>query len=230
MMLFMCLMIVLCTGAHGETVTPERSAVLFKEKGTVELSGRSYHVVLDISIDHLLQEVSPIRDALAAVSKRLTLNFGIIDNSKPRRTNKHHIMEFNTNDNISDTNPFLSLSNTLSDSMRAHIVFLVQELKTKHMDMEDFLISIKQSKIEPVPESVSRKSRGLIDAGGSLLNWLLGLATDSELADTNEILDRLATLSKATRKEVNLHATIINSTYTGYINIQKMVTRIKSCV
>ena len=212
---------------RGEgNIEPDKSAVLFRNKGTVELSGRAYHVLLDISIDNLLLSVKPIGEAVQAVSTGIHNTFKSLSLKAPKRTNK--MLEVNTNQTLG--NPFTSLSYTLSSSMQEHITFLLAELKNKHRSLLNFLQSMGDIHLNPLSAETHRSSRGLINAGGSVLQWLFGIATDDELSSTNEILDRLASLSEETRQTVNLHSTILNETYIHFEDIGVQVNRVKQCL
>ena len=74
-----------CPFQMGKSVEPDKSAVLFKEKGTVELSGRSYYILMDISLETLLKGMDPVGMAIKTVSKQITNSFKVISANIPRR-------------------------------------------------------------------------------------------------------------------------------------------------
>ena len=123
----------MCQLVHSKTVEPDKSAVLFRNKGTVELSGRSYYVLLDISIENLVQAIEPIGRAINAVTVGLDTNFKHVILNTPRRTNKALI-----NQNYTNSDPFTSLDHTLSANMQEHLSFLMSELNNKHESLINF--------------------------------------------------------------------------------------------
>ena len=151
------LMLILLT-VHGDDISPDRSAVLFKNKGTVELSGRSYLVLVEVSVENLIAAIKPIGDAIMAVSLGLDRNFKKLSLINPRRTIGLG-PEFETNMTNSDIDPFTSLSHTLSVNMQEHIQFLTSEIEHKHLSLTNFVSAMATMHLNG-DSSHLRKSRG----------------------------------------------------------------------
>ena len=211
--------------AHTKVVEPDRSAVLFRNKGTVELSGRSYYVLIDININNLLETIEPIGASIQRVSTSLEQQIKKLTLMTPRRTNKQLMpIETNTNASFSIDDPYNPLFSILSKSMQEHLKFLLKELDNRHNSLVNFLQSMSDIHLNPSSDHLQRNSRGLFNAGGALLNWLIGTATDDEINSTNEILERLSNLAEDTQKQVNLHASMLNETYIHFKSISQQVT------
>ena len=93
--------------------------------------------------------------------------------------------------------------------------------------MEDYLLALGQHiSHDGENNKILRARRALCDGCGRLISWVFGLTTDGELKNTNEALKRLSNLGEDTRKMINLHTTILNSSSIHMKNIDKQVSRI----
>ena len=92
-------------------------------------------------------------------------------------------------------------------SMRDHLSLLIDDLTLKTESLRSILSSMSQKE-----QGLSRPKRALFEAFGTLGNYLFGLATEQEIQDTNDMINKLNDLTEDERKMLNLHSTVLNVT------------------
>ena len=216
--MLLVILITLVAAGQGNIIESRSASVIFRERGSLELSGKSYYVVLDVSIDGLLESIQPIGIAVKEISDGLESELLYIESQAPRRTNKE------LNESMESKN----LSMTLTTSMRGHMRFLVADLSQRHKSLINFLRSLSSYDLNPIEPT--REARGLMDIGGSVLSWVFGLATNEEITDTNEILARVNELSETNRGMVNIHSEILNNSAIQFEEIDNHLSRVDICL
>ena len=189
--------------------------------GGIEHSGQMYYLLYEIDISGLLASIEPIKDSIKKVKKNLKTNLNNLNSLKPLRAKKvlevdpPVVAEERKKDPtlIKHVDSKLNYVTTaLTDSLQQHITYITQDILERQHELENYLLAIGQHiSHEGESNEILRARRALCDGCGQVINWLFGLTTDSELKDTNEALERLAKLGEDTRKMVNLHTTILNS-------------------
>ena len=227
--LTLSLLLFVVTGHLGKVIESPSRAVLFKSRGDLEISGRSYFLILDISIQGLLDSIKPIGEAIANVSEGLETELQNLEQLAPRRSSQLPDIEQHTV-NPSHSDPYHAISLTLNSNMRQHLRFLVADLEKQHNDLINFLSTLSKTQYDPIMGHPSRNTRGLIDGGGQILHWLLGIATDSQVENTNQLLDKINSLSEETRTMVNIHSTILNTTAIQFERVTTQVDRVTTCL
>ena len=190
------------------------SPVLFKHCGEIEISGRDYHTVLEVSVKQLIWDISPIKTMIDDISLGLSRAIKRLD----QRMGDGHTFH-----NGTDDIPFQDMSTAMNSQMRLHVNFLLKDLNEKKLILTEFLESIGK----PKP---SRAKRGMIDGGGQILKWLFGVATDRDLDSTQDLLDEVNKITEATRVEVNLHSQILNSTAMNFEKIDDHIYKLTACL
>ena len=82
--------------------------------------------------------------------------------------------------------------------------------------------------IEPL--SPSRIKRGLFNAGGSFLNFLLGTAENKDILDLNRTMSKLYEHSRSQDVEINLHTEILNVTAKNMHKIEVVQKKLSNLV
>ena len=210
-------------------VISKTSPMLFKKRGTVEISGKNYITILDINLDGLLNTIAPIGTQIRDISNGLETELAKIDQKIPRRR-PQLLEESYTQDNHSDS--YKAISVALNGHMRSHLRFLLADLQDKHDQLTSFLQTIGNTELDPtIPHSTSKRlKRGMVDGGGQLLKWLLGVATETDVEDTQSLVDRVTKLAEKTRVEVNLHSKILNTTSMNFARVDDHMAKITSCL
>ena len=218
----MLLAIIIVQGKCHVT-SAESASVLFKDRGNLELSGRSYYVILEINLNNLLDSIAPIGLGIEEITNGLDSELNYLESQLPRRTNKRLIPESDQN-----VTRFDQLYEVLSETMREHLRFLTKDLMQRHHGLLDFVRSLENSENDEV--GGHRDARGLVDGGGSLLSWIFGLATENEISETNEILERASNLGEESRKMLNLHTKILNNSAVQFEMIKTHLNRVDDCL
>ena len=209
-------------------IESKSSPLLFKQRGKVEISGRSYHTILEVSVEGLIDTLTPIGEGIQEINQGLEIQLQRLETTDAAR--RSHLLEIEYN-NSSNSGPFLALSVAMNGHMRDHLRFLMADLKDKHEQLNSFLQTIGKAEMEPVTKtSPSRQTRGLIDGGGKILNWLLGVATEDEVVDTQDLINKVTELAEKTRVEVNLHSEILNTTAINFDKIDDHMGKLSECL
>ena len=194
----------------------QNSPLLFKGRGQLEISGRSYHCILEVSVAGLLDTIAPIGENIEQIASGLENALSKLDYNAPRRSefDRRNVTQFN------------AISDALDVHMRSHMRFLLADIKDKHDQLLTFMKTLGQDS-DPMP---IRQKRGLIDGGGRILSWLLGVATEDEVVDTRDLIARVTELAETTRMEVNLHSEILNTTALSFERVDDHLDKLSACL
>ena len=169
--------------------------IIFRSKGEILFSGRNYLVPLILDKEALWELTTPIKDALGKLVKR----YNTLTAQQWGNTN-HTLV------GITSTN----LVGNIPSNIDKHLTLLINDVAKKEKSLKGFLWSIGQE--IPINNGRSRSPRGLINAGGKLLKFLFGTATQEELNDQENIISSLNKLTEEERNKINLHSSILNMT------------------
>ena len=92
-------------------------------------------------------------------------------------------------------------------SLRNHISLLISDLCVRTKELRALLSAMLQKQ-----PGLSRPKRGVFDGVGTLGSYLFGVATEDELQETQNVVDRLNDLSEEERNMLNVHSHILNVT------------------
>ena len=102
-----------------------QASVLFKERGLLEISGKNYYVLMDISIDGLIKSIDPISEAIEQISVDLAAELNMLNSRKKAKKAQH------TQPDHAPHVGYEELSETLSHSLQEHLTFLTADLKQR---------------------------------------------------------------------------------------------------
>ena len=220
-------MLTVSSAAPGVRDKRAPSLVRFHPRGHLLLSGRAYYVVLKIDTETILKQIEPISTALEEIRHNLVSH----TDADPRHY--HHAPNGTTIDQV------------LTQTLQKHLKFLSADLSSRQKALIDFLKSLgefdydaensepaelKNRKERKPKGSKVRAQRGLFDAGGKILSYIFGTATESEIQDTKEIMQRLADLTEEQREQVNVHTQLLNSTAMHLDALESHVARVTTCL
>ena len=191
--------------------------IIFNEKGALELSGKEYYVLMTVDVRGLQDMIRPIDSAITKVKK------GLKDELQLLRSLPNRIEMKGNRDQQRIVRMTVNITKTLED----HLHFLSNDLEDRQRSLNDFLISMGNINLS---HEQTRNKRGLCDGCGSLLNFVFGLTTDTQLRATNEALERFAELSEAERNMINIHSDILNSSTIQMEEIEKSVDKVTICL
>ena len=230
------LILILLGAVRGDPFGSPNSGISYKPIGGIEQSGQMYYLLYEIDVGGLIASIEPIKESITKVKSNLKTNLQNLNSLKPLRAKK--ILEVDPPVRAEDRRKHPSLTKpndsklnyvttALTESLQDHITFITEDILERQHELEDYLMAIGQHiSHENDDNKILRARRGLCDGCGQAISWIFGLTTDSELRDTNEALERLAKLGEDTRKMVNLHTTILNSSSIHMQKISKQVSRV----
>ena len=210
----------LLTVSSKDIIESNSSPVLFKGRGTIEISGKSYHTLLRVSVQELVNSLTPIGDSISQIDT--TLNETLTRLSPSRRAHKL-ALEYNLANRSLDS--FDSLTVALNSHMRDHMSFLMADLVDKHQQLHSFILTLDKN-----DDSQPRTKRGAVNAGGSVLKWLFGVATEDDVIDTQQLVDKVTTLAEKTRVQLNLHSEILNTTAVNFAKVDDHMAKLTQCL
>ena len=229
-LLWICFQVVSTNKPHIEDY-----GILFKKRGDISISGQEYIVLLDVNVNSLLDSLYPITKTIRNIKRGLddeVYAFNTLTTN--RRSNKALPRNEDTKPtrrqdvDYNNTQIFTDITNTLTSSLQQHLKFLVSDLTQRQTEVENYLNSLGKYNLNNITST--RTKRGLCNGCGSILSYVLGLTTESELADTNEALSRYEELTENIRKTVNLHTKIIKQSDIQLAKIEANVNRISTCL
>ena len=220
----------------GDPFGSPNSGITFKPIGGIEHSGHHYYVLFEIDVHGLMAAIEPIKRSIIKVQGNLKANLQMLNSLKPLRANWVIVEDQPVRAEDREKDPSLTIpqdsklnyvTTALTDSIQDHITFITEDILERQRELENYLLAIGQHiSHESEDNKILRARRALCDGCGQAISWIFGLTTDSELRDTNEALERLSKLGEDTRKMVNLHTTILNSSSIHMAKISKQVNRI----
>ena len=143
LMLQMLILMTLGVSSKADVVEASHASVLFREEGSMEISGKYYYAIIDIDVQGLLESVAPIGKSLETIRLGLQQELELLTSMSPRRTNKALDPPSEGSSVVSNINPIFTLERILTSSMRDHLTFLVQDLEGRHNSLIDFLQALE---------------------------------------------------------------------------------------
>ena len=206
--------------------------ILFRPKGRMIYTGRFFYVLFDINADALMDAVQPIRGEVKKVHGALTKH---LQKSTNQTVGQPYGVRTHSKSGSNHTNYAGKLTNPLQTEaqniLQQHIHFILTDLQEREQQIGDFIKTLHSYDIEPLGHSGGRREkRGLFNAGGELLQFIFGVATEDRVKSTEEILERLKSLGEESRKAINLHSRILNETGSAIIGLDKQVKKVAVCL
>ena len=214
----------LCRAQTSSEIESNTSPILFKSRGNLEISGRSYHSILEVSVGELLASISPIGDTIKEIAAGLENTLNQV--SPSRRSHEMELAYSHMNRSINDR--FDSMTVALSVHMRDHMDFLMKDLIDKHRQLNEFVMTLDKN--EDMDPNHSKSKRGIVDGGGSILRWLFGVATEDEIVDTQSLVKKVSELAEKTRVQLNLHSEILNTTAVNFKHVDDHMSKLTKCL
>ena len=169
--------------------------ILFRPQGHVILSGRNYLVPLLLDKVSLLGLTAPIKKALLDLREA----YDKLDRPSTQ-------VNQTSRSRGADTNDDFPMHGNIPLSIAKHIDLLLVDVERRQGQMQAYLLSIGET------VTTNRPSRGVVDGGGALLSWLFGVATEGELLEQENIINRLESLTEHERRNINMHTHMLNVT------------------
>ena len=204
------------TDSQATILESASSPVLFSEAGQIELSGQFYFVAINVNVEGLRDAIDPIAIALNEIAQGIKEE---ISNARIITNSELHKQLFPESNGTKHSKLAEILTKTLND----HLEFLTKELEDRHTSLINFLGSLGVS-------LKRREPRGLIDAGGSILHYLFGTATQAQVDNTNTMVERLNSLSEKEREQLNVHGRILNISSIHIESLETNVKRVMTCL
>ena len=170
-----------------------------------------------------MDAISPIGAAIAEISKELSKT---LDKTSPLRRSQQLERDYRLNK--SEPSNFDNINLALNAHMKDHMSFLMKDLADKHDQLTSFLLTL--DKTEETAQSHDISKRGLIDGGGSILSWLFGVATEDQVVDTRQLIEKVTELAEKSRVQINLHSEILNTTSVNFKAVEDHMSKITDCL